>query len=149
MAVKKLSSYPKEFFDVWKLALAGKLVIELPTRPTAINLRTRLYAYRKRLDEESPALAAPLKDVDLVVEPKDPANPETCPYLLKGAVLPWKAQVRALAKELLATEPSPPPPTIPTGDPLSIPSTPPSDPPPPPDSMDFALKHLGFGTGDE
>lgn len=146
MAVKKLSSYPKEFFDVWKLALAGKLVIELPARPTAINLRTRLYAYRKRLDEESPALAAPLKDVDLVVEPKDPANPETCPYLLKGTVLPWKAQVRALVKELPATET---PSTTPTGDPLSTLSTTPSDPPPPPDSMDFALKHLGFGTGDE
>lgn len=147
MAVKKLSSYPKEFFDVWKIALAGKLVLELPARPTAINLRTRLYAYRKRLDEESPALAAPFKDVDLVVEPKDPANPETCPYLIRGTVLPWKAQVREMAKGLHPTETTPP--VIPTGEPLSIPSTDPSDPPPPPDSMDNALKHLGFGTGDE
>lgn len=145
MAVKKLSSYPKEFFDVWRVALAGKLILELPKRATAVNLRTRLYAYRKRLDEESPALAAPFKDVDLVVEPKDPANPETCPYLIKGTVLPWKAQVRELAKDL-------PDNVIPSPGGIAAPlsaTTPEELDTIPLDSMDFALKNLGFGTEDE
>jgi len=145
MAVKPLSSYPKEFFDVWKLAVAGKLSIEFPKRATAINLRTRLYAYRKRLDEQSPQLAAPLKAVDLIVEPKEPGSNPDAPHILKGAILPWKAQVRELAKDL-------PDNAIPSPGGIALPlsaTTPEEIKHVLPDAMDSTLQNLGFGTGDK
>lgn len=145
MAVRTLSQYPPEFKQIWDLAAAGTLLLEFPKRGTAVNLRWRLYAYRKRLQEEAPLMAQPYKAMDLVVTTAANANGM---YELKSVELAWKKQVREqLAAAGLAT----PPAGIPGMQPLPMPVIPPPLLPvqevqAEPSAMDSTLKSLGFGT---
>lgn len=165
MAVKPLSSYPKEFLDMWNLALAGGLSITKESRGAAINLRARMYAFRKRGFEEAPAMFAPFADVDISM-PVPLPNGE---WELKVEIPKWKLQVRAQ----LAARPTPTPPPQLAIDPslphrwqgsansnicqvcggyeldarhVGRPERPPQAAPETPDAMDSTLQHLGFGT---
>lgn len=142
MAKRPMSAYPKEFMDIWELALAGTLSLKFPVRGTAVNLRTRLYAYRKRVEEEAPILAQPLKEVDISM-PEPTADGQ---WEIKAVVIPWKAQARAQVAAMKtrtvsgAVLPEPAPPT----EPVVLPDMPP--PPETPSAMDDTLRQLGFGT---
>jgi len=141
MAKKGLDSYPKEFLDMWQLALAGKLSIKMDSRGSLINLRSRMYAFRKRLDETNPVMAAPFKDLDITM----PQPVAEGGYEIHAAVLTWKAQVREAM--MGGSLPQPAAPSAPLSIP-PIPSTPVEIPPLPPavDHVDSTLQSLGFGT---
>jgi len=92
---KTVSSYPVEFFDIWKLATEGTLSLEFLGRNTATNFRHRLYAFRKRLMEENPIEGGKLYQVDLEIKEEITMGVEnTCKYLLVPFTPEWKRQLR-------------------------------------------------------
>lgn len=148
MAKRTLSQYPQEFLSIWELALAGTLRIEFEKYGTGVNLRTRLYTYRKRMDEEAPIMAQPFKVVDLVMNPLPNANGK---YELTGQVLSWKRQAREQMSQLAAIKPAETPNPASQTQPRMVPAVPTPQagaPEPEQDAMDSTLKSLGFGSKD-
>lgn len=92
MSKKPVSSYPPEFFDIWTLATKGELQIIFDRKGTATNFRQRLYTFRKRLEEESPAAAADFRLADLKIEERGDR------FHLIAYVPEWKRQIREQAE---------------------------------------------------
>lgn len=90
MAVRPLSSYPPEFFDVWAKALGGTLVLSFATKGKATNFRHRLYAFRKRLREEGNPHPE-FDSIDLEIEPLSDGT-----FAVKAAIADWKKQLLAM-----------------------------------------------------
>lgn len=136
---QSVSDFPPEFFDIWMLAANGSLRLSFESSGKATNFKQRLYTFRKRLLQESPAMAQEFAGVDLKVErgetPQQGAGALLVPYVPE-----WKKQVAA-AKNTL-------------GEGLSLPAAPLSQIPPdisipasaPISTLGETLSHLGFGS---
>lgn len=96
MSKRTLQGFPPEYFDIWNLAVEGKLSLQFPTKGKATNKKVDLYRFRKRLSEETGDLAAAYFQVDLRV---------TDEGVLQSYVPDWKLAVRAqIAASDLSTE---------------------------------------------
>lgn len=98
--------FPAEFLDAWKLAVEKKLLVSFESAGTARNWIQRMYTFRKRLMEESPAIAAPFFLVDLRVH-----DEQGNAVIGKATAVPGKAMVKvyepawkAQIKEQIASE---------------------------------------------
>jgi hypothetical protein len=88
MSKRTVRDFPQEYFDIWRLAVAGQLKLVFPTRGKATNKKVDLQIFRKRLSEEDPNLANDFFQVDLLVEGDNTFGS------LTGYVADWKKQVR-------------------------------------------------------
>ena len=91
---KSTRQYPAEFLTIWRLALSGELLLPFPRKGTAVNMRQRLYTYRKRLLEESPELAGPFIDLELQIEEQGNT------WIITANLSEWKKLVQEQAKNL-------------------------------------------------
>jgi hypothetical protein len=87
---QSVSDFPPEFFDIWTAAAQRQLALRLEAKGTAVNLKHRLYTFRKRLLQEAPQAAQSFLNVDLTVVQ------EGVFYILKDYIPAWKQQVQAL-----------------------------------------------------
>lgn len=131
MPVKPMSAYPREFHTLWDLAVQGKLDIPFDSKGSAVSFRSRMYAFRKRMMEEAPAMAEPLKEVDI----SKPVQLPDLTWRLRAVILPWKQYARDHAGEVTLIAPAL----------AALPDLPTPPVAPLPDAMDNTLKHLGFG----
>jgi len=101
--LKSIASFPPEFFDIWNLALEGKLNLTLPTKGMATNFRQRLYTFRRLLMTENPTQASPMYQTDLLVTEIEGKG------LLTSHIPEWKLQVRAAIEKIEPCLPVPVP----------------------------------------
>jgi len=143
---KSAKDYPPEFYEAWELASKGTLEITLTTKGAAINMRQRLYAFRKAfIEENGQAEFNHWFQYDLVVEDN----------VVKTGTLAWKEQVRAQAsKEGIAPPQIQPKIDNPTslvpeglGPTRSTTHEMPQVSPSAKEAMDSALAKLGFTSG--
>jgi len=142
---KSAKDYPPEFYEAWELASKGTLILALPTKGGAVNMRQRLYAFRKTfIEENGQAEFNHWFNYDLVVEGNT----------VQTGTLDWKKQVRTqAAKEGVPPLPQPkienPSPLLPEGlGPTKSTKTELSSvPPSAKEAMDSALAKLGFTSG--
>lgn len=126
---RTLDSYPPEFFDIWTAATERRLRLTFPSRGKATNLKHRLYAFRKRLGEVSPEIAAPYYLVDLDVQ-LEAAKGKPDEWVMSVSIPAWKEQIR----EQMGAKPLQ----------VQVLITPEPTPVAPKNAMDEALKDLGF-----
>ena len=86
--------FPVEFFDMWQLAVSGRLLITFPSKRTAVNKKMQMHMFRKRLLDEAPVQAAPLFQVDLQLTELSSGE-----CALSSYIPAWKQQVREAVKE--------------------------------------------------
>lgn len=134
---RSVATYPAEFFDIWDLASKDRLCLSFPTRGAAISMRQRLNTFRKRLREESPDLAGHYINCDLDIR----ATGNGDEHELISFVPDWKKQLAQLKEPAepvtpMATASVPPTEQGHYMDPIVV--------GPPPESLDEALRSIGF-----
>lgn len=131
---RQVSDFPAEYLGIWELAVAGKLVLTFPSRAQATNQRQQLYTFRKRLSEESPAIAEPFFQADLLVEEGPNGT-----GVLSAYIPEWKKQARELLEQMKFA------PTDPVATLESVQAQAEEEAKP---AMDQTLKNLGFKAGE-
>lgn len=85
---RTVRDFPQEYFDIWKLAVLGRLRLTFGSKGKAVNKKVDLQIFRKRLGEESPELANEFFQVDLLAEGDESHG------ILTSYIPDWKRQVR-------------------------------------------------------